>query len=159
MCSCVHLRGEPVSSYFSLACSVVSHWCKWCMCTTCLDFGSKIWEISAWLQRPGCSHGISVHCKCVQISSLYAAKWPALPSYMQLILLSWYVANMLCCLCWIFSLSDALPIQSYPSKIWVLCQCGRADLSAAQLICFLPIFFSTWNRWCDMANTLKMLTS
>ena len=28
-CSCVHLRGEPVSSYFSMACcSVVSHWCK-----------------------------------------------------------------------------------------------------------------------------------
>ena len=28
-CSCVHLRGEPVSSYFSMACySVVSYCCK-----------------------------------------------------------------------------------------------------------------------------------
>ena len=31
-CSCVHLREEPVSSYFSVACcSVVSYWCQWCM--------------------------------------------------------------------------------------------------------------------------------
>ena len=27
--------------------------------------------------------------------------------------------------------SDALPMQSYPSKVWILCQCGRADLCAA----------------------------
>ena len=31
------------------------------------------------------------------------------------------------------SLSDALPMQSYPSKVWVLCQCGRA----AQHICLV----------------------
>ena len=36
-----------------------------------------------------------------------------------------------------FSLSDALPMQSYPSKIWILCQRGRADLCAAQLICLV----------------------
>ena len=39
--------------------------------TTCLEFGSNTWEISAWLP-PGCSHGVRVHCTCVQISSLYA---------------------------------------------------------------------------------------
>ena len=98
---------------------------------------------------PGCSrHGISVHCLCVQILSFYATRWPMLPKCMQLALVSWYVASitMLCCHCWMFSLSDALPMQSYPSKVLVLCQCGRADLCAAQLICFLPIYFSTWNR-------------
>ena len=40
-----------------------------------------------------------------------------------------------------FSLSDALPMQSYPSKVWVLCQCGRADLCAAQLISFCRSMF------------------
>ena len=35
-----------------------------------------------------------------------------------------------------FSLSHSLPMHSYPSKVWVFCQCGRADLCAAQLICF-----------------------
>ena len=40
-----------------------------------------------------------------------------------------------------FSLSDALPMQSYPSEVWVLCHCGRADLCEPQLICFLPIYF------------------
>ena len=34
---------------------------------------------------------------------------------MQLTLVSSYVASMLCCHCWMFSLSDALPMQSYPS--------------------------------------------
>ena len=42
-----------------------------------------------------------------------------------------YVTSMLCCHCWMFSLSDALPMQSYPSKVWILCQRGRADLCAA----------------------------
>ena len=40
---------------------------------------------------------------------------------------------MLCCHCWMLSLSVALPMQSYPSKVWVLCQCG----CAAQLICLV----------------------
>ena len=43
------------------------------------------------------------------------------------------VASMLCCHCWMFSLSDPLPMQSYPSNVWVLCQCGRA----AQRICLV----------------------
>ena len=89
---------------------------------------------------PGCSRrGVSVHCLCVQILSLYATRWPVFPT--------WYVASMLSCHCWMFSLSDALPMQSYPSKVWVLCQRGRADLCAAQLICCLPIYFSAWNWW------------
>ena len=50
---------------------------------------------------------------------------------------------MLCYHCWMFSLSDAMPMQSYPSKAWVLCQCGCADLCMAQLTCFLLVYFST----------------
>ena len=124
-CSCVHHRGEPVSSYFSMACcSVVSHWCKWCMfimlpCSQRAlilvlehvgNFGVRL--------PPGCSrHGVSVHCLCVQMLSLYATGWPVFPKCMQLTI----VASMLCCHCWMFSLSDALPLQSYPSKVWFLC--------------------------------------
>ena len=132
------------------------------MFTTCLDFGSKnIREISAWLPRPGCSHGVSILCMCVQISSLHAAKCPALPLCMQLTLVSWYVASTLCCHCWMFSLSDALPMQSYPIKIWVLFSrrpC-RSLCGITYLFSFLPIYVATWNRWYIMANTLKMLTS
>ena len=91
---------------------------------------------------PGCSrHGVGGHCLCVQMLSLYATRWPVFPKCMQLTLVSWYVASILCCHCWMFSLSDALPMQSYPSKVWVLCQCGRADLCAAQLICFYRSMF------------------
>ena len=60
-----------------------------------------------------------------------------------------YVTSMLCCHCWMFSLSDALPMQNYPSKVWVLCQCG-----ITYLFSFLPIYVSTWNRWYIMAITL-----
>ena len=131
--------------------------CKWCM-LPCSQRAVILFQTRGKF-RHDCRHGVSVHCMCVQILSLYATGWPVLPSCMQLTLVGWYVASMLCCHCWVFSLSDALPMQSYPSKVWVLCQCGRADLCAAQLICFLPIYFSTWNRWYIMANTLKMLTS
>ena len=107
-CSCFHHRGEPVSSYFSMACcSVVPHWCKWCMfimlpCSQRAlilvlehmgNFGVRL--------PPGCSrHGVRVHCLCVQMLSFYATRWPVLPSCMQLTLVSWYVASMLCCHCW-----------------------------------------------------------
>ena len=42
-----------------------------------------------------------------------------------------------------------------PLSVWP-CRslCGITYLSS-----FLSIYFSTWNRWCIMANTLKMLTS
>ena len=87
---------------------------------------------------PGSSrHGVSVHCICVQILSFYAARWPVLPSCMQLNLVSWYAASICyAAIVGMFSLSDALPMQSYPSKVWVLCQSGRAYLCVAQLICF-----------------------
>ena len=113
------------------------------MFTTYLDFASNIWEIWAWLPRPGCSHGVSVQCMCVQISSLYAAKWPALPSCIQLILVSWYtVASMLLCHCWMFSWSDVLPMQSYPSKVWFrLVRPCRSLCGITYLFSFLPIFF------------------
>ena len=112
------------------------------------------WVISALLLRPGCSrHDVSVHCLCVYILSFYATGWPLLPKCMHLTLVCWCVASMLCCHCWMLSLTDALSMRSYPSEVWVLRQCGRADLCAAQLICFLPISFSTWNRWYIMANT------
>ena len=88
------------------------------MFTTCLDFDSNTWEISAWLPPGCCRHGVSVHCTWVQIASLYATRWQVFPTCMQLILVGWYVASMLCCHCWMLSLSDALPMQSYPSKAW-----------------------------------------
>ena len=100
-----------------LTCSVVSHWCKWCNHVHCalIVVLEHMGNFSVRLP-PGCSHhGISIHCMCVQISNLYTVKWPALPSCMQLTLVSWYVASMLCCHCWMFSLSDSLLMQSYPS--------------------------------------------
>ena len=121
-CSCFHHRGEPVSSYFSMdCCSVVSHWCKWCMfimlpCSQRAlilvlehvgNFGVRL--------PPGCSrHGVSVHCLCVQMLSFYATRWPVLPTCMRLTLVSWYVASMLCCHCWMFNWSDA-DVNGYPS--------------------------------------------
>ena len=162
-CSCVFIRGEPVSSYFSMACcSVVSYWCKWCTfimlpCShrTLILVLEYVGNFGVRLPPGSCSrHGVSVHCMCVHILNLYATGWPVFPKCMQLTLVSWYVASMLSCYCWMFSLSDALPMQSYPSKVWVLCQCGITSLFV-----FLPIYVSTWNRWYIMANTLKMLTS
>ena len=128
-CSCFHHWGEPVNSFFSMACcSVVYHWCKWCMfvmlpCSqsTLILVLEHVGNFGVRLLL-GCSrHGISVHCLCVQLLCLYATKWPALPKCMQLTLVSWYVASKLCCHCWMFSLSDALPMQCYPSKVWFLC--------------------------------------
>ena len=122
---------------------------------------------------PGCSRcGVRVLCLCVHILNLYATGWPVFPKCMQLTLViialvSWYIASMLCCHGWMFSLSDALPMQSYPSKVWILCQ--RMDTLSAwpcrslcgitYMFSFLPIYVSTRNRWYIMANTLKMLTS
>ena len=120
--SCVHLSGKPVSSYF-LWLVILFYWCKWCMfimlpCSQRAlnlvleyvgNFGVRL--------PPGCSrHGVSVHCMCVHILSFYATGWPVFPKCMQLTLVRWYVASMLCCHCWMFSWSDALPMQSYPSN-------------------------------------------
>ena len=142
--------------YFSMACySIVSYWCRWCMlpCSqqalilvqTC----GKCWHYCCLDVAAMAS--VYIYFK---ILSLYATGWPVFPKCMQLTKVSWSVTSMLCCHWWRLSLSDALPMQSYPSKVWVLCQCGITYLCS-----FLPIYVSTWNRWYIMANTLKMLTS
>ena len=79
-----------------------------------------------WLKHVG-NFGITAACLlppwrqctlCVQILSLYATRWPVLPTCMQLILVGWFVASMLYCHYWMFSLSNTLPMQSYPSEVW-----------------------------------------
>jgi len=72
--------------------------------------------IAAWLLPPRRQCTL-----CVHIFSLYATRWPVLLTCMQLFLVSWYVAGMLCCHCWMFILSNTSPMQSYPSKVWFLC--------------------------------------
>ena len=82
------------------------------MFTTSLDFGSWTGVISA---LDCCLVSADL---CVRMLSLYATGWPLFQKCMQLTLVRW-------CHCWMFSWSDALPMQSYPSnKVWVLCQCG-----------------------------------
>ena len=78
---CIWFRGEPVSSYFSMAYySVVSYWCMLItISTTCLDAGSNAWEISAW--KPPwrqctlfvCSNRKPVCHKVTSVSNMYAA--------------------------------------------------------------------------------------
>ena len=51
-----------------------------------------------------------------------------------------------------FSLSDALPMQSYPPYSWVLCQRGHAYLCTAQLICFY------WSNFLHEIGGLLWLT-
>ena len=46
---------------------------------------------------PGCSrYGVRASCSCVRMLSLYATGWPVFPKCMQLTLVRWYVASMLC---------------------------------------------------------------
>ena len=68
------------------------------------NFGVRLRQIAAWLQP----------------------LWQQLFCHRMTNVSKMYATSMLCCHCWMFSLSDALPMQSYPSKVWVLCQCGRA---------------------------------
>ena len=108
-----------------------------------------------WFLNTG-NFGIRLPPGCVKplchrmtgVSKMYAANQ-----------VSWYVASMLCCHCWMFSLSDALPMQSYPSNVWVLCQCGRAT----QLICLVSYRsmllheiggISCWLNSCGMFSLL-----
>ena len=103
---------------------------------------------------PGCSrYGVRLRWLCVRMLSLYATGWPVFPK--------WYVTSMLCCHCWMFSLSDALPMQSYPSKVWVLCQCG-----ITYLISFLPMFLheiggilwlTLWRCWLHSCRMFILL--
>ena len=111
-------------------------------------FLNKLGNFGIRLPPGCCHHGFSVHCMCVQVLHFYATRWPVLPSCMQLTLVSWYVDSMLCCHCWMFSWNDALLMQSYPSKVWVLCQGSCADLCAAQYICLVSYqSVSTENQW------------
>ena len=68
-----------------------------------------------------------------------------------------------------FSLSDALPMQSCPSKVWVLCQCGRTDLCAASLICLVSyrstllheiggiLWLALWRCWLHSCGRFSLL--
>ena len=117
------------------------------MFTTCLDLLLEHMGNFGVRLPPGCSrHGVSVHCLCIQMLSFYAKRWPVFPSCMQLTLISWYVASMLCCHCWMFGWSDALPMQSYPSVGYCsFVRPCRSLCGITYLFSFLPIYFSTWN--------------
>ena len=104
---------------------------------------------------PGCSrYGVRVPCSCVRMLSLYATGWPVFPKCMQLTLVRWYVASMLCCHCWMLSVSDALPMQSYPSKVWVLCQCGRS-MSLHEIGGIL--WLTLWRCWFHSCGMFSLL--
>ena len=111
------------------------------MLTTYLDSGSNTWEISAWLPPGCCRHGVSVHCTT---------------------LVSWYVASMLCCHCWMFSLSDALPMQSYPSRVWFLCVavqiCVRDNLFPTDLFFRMKsvVYVSWLTLWSCSLHSCRM---
>ena len=120
---------------------------------------------------PGCSrYGIRVPCLCVRMLSLYATGWPVFPECMQLTLVSWYVTSMLCCHCWMFTVWVMLcRCKVIPLKVWVLCQCGRADLCAAQLICLVSygsmflheiggiLWLTLWRRWLHSCRMFILL--
>ena len=124
------------------------------MFTAYLDFGSNTWEISAWLPSCCCRHGVS----------LYATKWSMLLTCMQLTLVTWYVASMLCCHYWMFNLSDALPMQIYPSKVWFLCVavriCARDSLHVFPtdlLFCMKSVVYVSWlTLWSCWLHSCRM---
>ena len=129
------------------------------MFTTCLDFGSWTWVISALDCRlHGCSrYGVRLPWLCVRMLSLYATGWPVFSKCI------WYVTSMLCCHCWMFSLSDALPMQSYPSKVWVLCQCGITYICLVSCrSMFLHeiggiLWLALWRCWLHSCRMLRLL--
>ena len=113
---------------------------------------------------PFCNrYGVRLPWLCgVRMLSLYATGWPVFPK-------CWYVASILCCHCWMFSLSDALPMQSCPSKVWVLRQCGSTYLCAASLICLVSYrsmllheiggisWLTLWRCWLHSCRMLRLL--
>ena len=68
-----------------------------------------------------------------------------------------------------FSLRDALLMQSYFSKVWVLCQGGCADLCAAQFICLVSyrsiflheiggiLWLTLWRCWLHSCRMFILL--
>ena len=113
--------------------------------------------IAAWLLPPWRQCTL-----CIQSSSLFATKWPMLQTCMQLTLVSWYVASMLCCHCWMFSLSDALPMQSYPSKVGFLCVavqiCVRDNLFPTDLFFRMKsvVYVSWLTLWSCSLHSCRM---
>ena len=100
------------------------------------------WVISASDCRLVAAAMASVYIVCVHILSCYATGWPLLPKCMHLTLVSWYVASMwhvaiVGCSVWVM----LCRCEVIPFKVWVLCQCGRAYLCAAQLICIYRSMF------------------
>ena len=80
----------------------------------------------------------SVYIVCAfKFQGLYATKSPI---YMQLILVTLYVASTLCCHYWMFSFSDALPMQSYPSKVWFLCVAVQISVRHSLFVSYCSIF-------------------
>ena len=109
-------------------CSVVSHWCKWCMFPSMfimlpcsqralilvLEHVGNFGVIAAaWLQPPW------LRCTlCVQILSFYATRWPELPKCMQLTL-----ANTLKLVCYAAIVGCSVWVmlcrcEVIPLKIW-----------------------------------------
>ena len=133
-------------------------WCKCCMfiMLPCSQ-RANIWEISALLPRPGCSHGVSVLCMCVQISSLYAANWPALPSCIQLILVSWYVARKLCCSVWVMLCRCKVIPLKYGSFVSVAVQ--KTYLFSADLFFYMKsvVWLTLWICWLHSCRMFILL--
>ena len=105
---------------------------------------------AAWLLPPW--HQCTLYVRS-EFQGLYAAKSPI---YMQLILVSLYVASTLCRYYWMFSFSDALPMQTYPSKVWFLCV--AVQISVRHNLFPTALFFCM-KSVVNMADTLKMMTS
>ena len=64
----------------------------------------------------------SVYIVCALKFQVFMVQWPVLPICMQLTLVSWYVASMLCCHCWMFGLvmlcrCKVIPLK-YSSFVW-----------------------------------------
>ena len=137
----VWFRGEPVSSYFlwllillflidvNAVCYHV-HSVPWFWFKHVGNFGM----IAVWLLPPWCLCTL-----CIQSSSLYATKWSMLLTCMQLTLVTWYVASILCCHYW---MQKVIHLK-YGSFVW---PCGF--VRGTTYMYFLPIYFSAWNRWC-----------
>ena len=110
------------------------------------NFGMiAVWLLPPWRQ---CT-------LCIQSSSLYATKWSMLLTCMQLTLVTWYVASILCCHYW---------MQSYPSIVWFLCVavriCARDNLHVFPtdlLFCMKSVVYVSWlTLWTCWLHSCRM---
>ena len=97
-CSCVHLRGETVSSYFSMACYSID-------VNNVSMFTPWFWFLNTWVISA--SGYIDCAFKC----------WSFMPQDDRCFQ---NVAIMLCCHCWMFSWIDAMPVS-----LWLTSSCSR----------------------------------